>query len=388
MATDYTPGYNPSRRDMEQRQSWTREVPGFSQLMMGMTQQAREHVAETRPFQGTPTLETGLETVVKQSPEKKAAVADYVNQQQAGLVASGLEEARANRATQGRGVRMVKGYLQNIQSDPRTLGLNPAVQQALANRQYLTGKHPTSYSDGPEGAKTGTGGNWEAVADEIRGESVGEVAGGSIRGHHVAPWVNATSVRASKTTGPRSGVGSVTFSGDVAGKGGITPRLLGETTVIKTEQDADAMAARPRSRSRLLPSQIAGERPATQGDDRKVQTATTGFGARTLEERAETQAEVLSDAMKGHVQVIGDFMDSHTKENPGTLPSIRIIATGTGLSAATVNRALNTAAMQSRKATMRKTSAVNKRSASVDEIMANKPSDLYDDIDVDEKDIY
>lgn len=369
MAEDYTPGYNPSRRDMEQRQSWTRDVPGFSQLMMGMTQQAREHVAETRPFRGTPTLETGLEKVVRHSPEKKAAIADYVNQQQAGLAASGLEEARANMATTGRGVRMVTGYLQNIQDDPQTSGLHPSIQKSMATRQYMLGEHPRSTVKSISSLIGGSSGDPETAAQELSTEAVGRIAHKSITGS-TQQGVNVRKARYTRPTGPVGGVRGRSFGADVAGTGGVVPTIKSEDDELTRVTPGDQPASGQPLKSTQTPSALAGGLGTGRGDDRRVMPASTGYPVRTEEQRIESQSEQLSDAMKGHISRYTEGLEAHVKEH-GVVPSNRQLADRIGVSEGFVRKIKKIAAIKSESAATKKRS----ESEETDLLYEGKPED-------------
>ena len=279
---------------------------------------------------------------------KREAVAGYVNQQQAGLVASGLESARENRATSGRGMRMVQGYLNLIQDAPATKDLAGPMQEAMATRQYMLGEKPTSKKAKSISEIPGTP---ESVARELKSQAVGSIAGRSILGNNPAGGRVVSEVRDARVTsrsGPVGGVRGRSFGADVAGIGGIEPRLKSEDDEITRVTPGDQPASGQPLRSTQTPSALAGGLGTGRGDDRRVMPASTGYPVRTQEQRLEAQSENLSDAMKGHVTKATSFIESHVKEH-GAAPSTRVLGEGIGVSQAMARKIMATGAMKSQR---------------------------------------
>jgi len=279
---------------------------------------------------------------------KREAVAGYVNQQQAGLVASGLETARESRATSGRGMRMVQGYLNRIQDDPNTRRLAAPMQEAMATRQYMLGDKPTSKKAQAISEIPGTP---ESVARELKSQAVGSIAGRSILGNNPAGSRIVSDIRNARVTrreGPVGGVRGRSFGADVAGVGGIEPRLKSEDDEITRVTPGDQPASGQPLKSTQTPSALAGGLGTGRGDDRRVMAASTGYPVRTQEQRLESQSENLSDAMKGHVSKATAFIESHVKEH-GAAPSTRVLGEGIGVSQSMARKILATGAMKSQR---------------------------------------
>lgn len=391
---------------LRQRNSWVRSAPGYKDLYMGMTAQAREHLAGPNevtheqlgamtPVQraanavrlqplppdvskAMPVPRYGMTdlgpSTVTHDPVKEEAVQRYVNEQQAGLAASGLEAARSNRALAGRGVRMIKGYMQRIQSDPAGMRLSPEMQEVTAFDTYVRGSAEdlTKRIDKSSRASRGATDPTEAAAAYKRG-TIASIAGGGITGDATNAMERSVGKpKASARKGPIGGVRGRSFAADVAGKGGIKPTLRPGTETGTTRIEPDPTPGKPRS---ALAE--AGEGPATGtgvGPAKPVATPDLSkSGTRAGSDRGRERAP--TPEFQADIDRAATFIKSHVEEH-GVAPSVGRLGEGLGVNRSRAQRIMEQAQVASMESvSSKRTKAKAKKSASDVIMSAAAPTD-------------
>jgi len=391
---------------LRQRNSWVRSAPGYKDLYMGMTAQAREHLAGPNqvtheqlgamtPLQrganaarlqplppdvskAMPVPRYGMTdlgpSTVTHDPVKEEAVQRYVNEQQAGLAASGLEAARSNRALAGRGVRMIKGYMQRIQSDPAGMRLSPEMQEATAFDTYVRGsaEELTERIDKASRASRGATDPTGAAAAYKRG-TVASIAGGGITGDPTNAMERSVGKpKASARKGPIGGVRGRSFAADVAGKGGIKATLRPGTETETTRIEPDPTPGKPRS---ALAE--AGEGPATGtgvGPAKPVATPDLSkSGTRAGSDRGRERAP--TPEFQADIDRAAAFIKAHVDEH-GVAPSVGKLGEGLGVNRSRAQRIMEHAQVASMESvSSKRTKAKAKKSASEVIMGAAAPTD-------------
>lgn len=361
---------------LRQRNSWVRSAPGYKDLYMGMTAQAREHLAgpnqvtheqlgamtpvqrasnaarlqplpsdvsKAMPVPRYGMTDLGPRTVTH-DPVKEEAVQRYVNEQQAGLAASGLEAARSNRALAGRGVRMIKGYMQRIQSDPAGMRLSPEMQEVTAFDTYVRGSagELTERIDKASRASRRATDPTSAAAAYKRG-IIASIAGGGITGDPTNAMERTVGKpKASARRGPVGGVRGRSFAADVAGKGGIKPTIKPGTETVTTRIDPDPTPGKPRSARAE-----AGEGPATgtgQGPAKPVVLDLRGSGTRAGSDRGRERAP--TPELQADIDRAAAFIKAHVEEH-GVAPSVGKLGEGIGVNKSRAQRIMDQAQVAS-----------------------------------------
>jgi len=318
--------------------------------------------------------------LVRIDPAKKAAIADYVNQQQAGLITSGLEAARENRALQGRGIRMINQYIQDIQRDYAGRRLPPAVQEAVAFDTYIKGS-PRQLPKAIEVASQ----NWkkeiehgspEEFAHDMRRDSLASISGYRFLGHYPGDeYIRRVGrPKAIAKRGPVGGVSGRTFGADVAGRGGIKPRLAPDTETVTTFTEADPTPGKPRD---VLAE--AGEGPSTgtgQGPAKPPVLDLRGSGARAGSDRdtGSNRNKSVTPEFQADLDRAADFIKEHVEAH-GKAPSIGVIANALDINKSRAQRLWEHSQIASTEAVSTRRAEIQQRRSATQEIMELPPGD-------------